>query len=143
MRKFNRKSPLDFILPFLILLSVGVVGILGYQIWQNWDKSGKADAYFYVVEGKAKVLPFGKAEWENAYSGTKILLGDSLKTSVLGKLAVVFFNGTVARLGNDTSATLNDLTKSFDSEKIVMNLNNGYLRSRDSKKTLVLLQFSW
>lgn len=141
MRKINRKSPLDFILPFLILLSIGVVAFLGYQLWLNFDKQGKADAYFYVVEGKAKVLPFGKSEWENGFSGTKVLLGDSLKTSQMGRLVLKFFNGTVARLGNDTSVTLNDLTKQFDSEKIVLNLNNGYLwikggRSQDVKEAL-------
>ncbi|HRY91538.1 MAG TPA: FecR domain-containing protein, partial [Candidatus Gracilibacteria bacterium] len=141
MRKINRKSPLDFILPFLILLSIGVVAFLGYQLWLNFDKQGKADAYFYVVEGKAKVLPFGKSEWENGFSGTKVLLGDSLKTSQMGRLVLNFFNGTLARLGNDTSVTLNDLTKQFDSEKIVLNLNNGYLwikggRSQDVKEAL-------
>lgn len=139
MRKINRKGPLDFILPFLILLSVGVIGILGYQVWQNYEKQGKSDAYFYVVEGKGKVLPFGKAEWDNAYSGTKLLLGDSLKTSKTGRIVIKFYNGTTVRLGDDTAVSLSDLNKTFDSEKIVMNLNNGQLwlqgkRSEDVKE---------
>ena len=135
MRKINRKSPLDFILPFLILLSVGVIAILGYQVWQNWDKQGKADAYFYVAEGTAKLLPYGKAEWDNAYSGTKLLLGYSLKTSKIGKSVIQFYNSTVARLGDDTSVTLTDLSKTFDNEKIVLNLNNGYLWMHGKKSS--------
>jgi len=81
MRRVNRlQRPVDFLLPFLVLVSIGIIGVMAFQVWQNWDKQGKADVYFYVIGGKAKILPYGQAEWNNAYSGTKLLLGDALKT---------------------------------------------------------------
>ncbi len=140
MRKINRKSPLDFILPFLILVSIGVIGVLGYQLWQNYTVQGKANVYFYIVEGKAKLLPYGKSEWENAYSGTKLLLGDSVKTSAQGKLVMSFYNDSIVRLNSDSAVTLTDLVKQFDSEKIVLNLNNGVIwvkagRSQDVRES--------
>jgi len=127
MRRVNRKRPIDFILPFLVILGLGVIGILGFQIWQNFVKQGKADVYFYIAEGKAKVLPYGNTEWDNAFSGTKLLIGDSLKTAKSGKAILQFFNGSIIRLAEDTAVTLTDITKSSDLEKIVVNMDNGMI----------------
>ncbi len=127
MRRITRKRPVDYILPFLVILGLGVIVVLGFQVWKNFDKQGKADVYFYIAGGKARVLPFGEATWENAFSGTKMLVGDSLKTSSLGKAVLVFFNGTQIRIGNDTAVTLTDLVRQPDAEKIVMAMDNGML----------------
>jgi len=116
---------LDYILPFLVLVSIGVIGVLGFQLWSNWDQQGKGDVYFYVAEGKAKLLPYGQTDWDNAFSGTKLLLGDSIKSSMVGKVVLEFFNGTIIRMNDDTAVTLADLTKTADKEIIVVNLDNG------------------
>lgn len=121
----RRKKPVDYLLPFLVLISVGVIGVLGFQLWSNWNAQGKADAYFYVVEGKAKVLPFAQTDWDTAFSGTKLLLGDSLKTSLSGLIVTEFFNGTVIRMAEDSAMSLVDLSKSSDTERIIVSLDNG------------------
>jgi|GEM_PF-649789 len=125
MRRINRKRPIDYILPFLVILGLGVIGIMGYQLWQNFEKQGKADVYFYLTEGKAKVLPYGQTVWDNAFSGTKLLIGDSIKTTSLGKAILQFFNGTIIRLGADTAVSLTDVTKDSEIEKIVVTMDNG------------------
>jgi hypothetical protein len=126
MRRIQRrKKPVDYLLPFLALISIGVIGVIGVQVWSNWDKQGKADVYFYVAEGKAKVLPFAESDWDNAYSGTKLLLGDSLKTSTSGKVVLQFFNGTLIRMAEDSAITLADVSKGSDRESIVLNMDNG------------------
>lgn len=139
MRRVYRKRPIDYILPFLIILGIGVVSVLGFQVWSAFEKQGKADAYFYVAEGKARLLPYGQSSWDNGYSGTKLLLGDSLKTLSLGRVVIAFFNGTLIRMDNDTAVTLTDLSKGTEKEKIVMTLDNGSLwvngrRSPDVKE---------
>lgn len=126
MRRIQRrKRPLDYLLPFLIFISIGVIAVLGFQLFMNFGKQGKADVYFYVAEGKAKLLPYGNTDWDNAFSGTKLLLGDSLKTSFGSKVVLQFFNDTIIRLDEDTAITLTDVTKSSDKESIVLNLDNG------------------
>ena len=133
MRRVNRKRPIDYILPFLVILGLGVIGILGFQLWKNFEKQGKADVYFYVAEGKAKVLPYGQATWDNAFSGTKLLLGDALKTPSVGKVTMAFFNGTFMRMGPDTAVTLTDIKKDSEREKIVLTMDNGMLWVNGSK----------
>ncbi|HLG25411.1 MAG TPA: FecR domain-containing protein [Candidatus Gracilibacteria bacterium] len=127
LRNNRRKSPVDYILPFLILVCIGVIAVIGFQLWSNWDKHGKGDVYFYVAQGKAKILPYGETDWDNAFSGTKLLLGDSLKTSSPGRVVIEFFNGTIVRMGPDSAITLTDLIKSSDQETMVFNLDNGSL----------------
>jgi hypothetical protein len=127
MRRVRRKSPIDYLLPFLMILGLGIIIVLVLQLWSSWGKAGQGDIYFYVVEGQAKILPYGKAEWDQAYSGTKFLIGDSLKTSRSGKAVIEFFNGTIVRIGDDTSITLSDVEKKPDKETIVLTLDDGEL----------------
>jgi hypothetical protein len=129
----RRKGPIDYVLPFLMLVGLGIILILGYQIWSNFDKQNKSDVYFYVPQGKARLLPYGTAAWDEAYSGTKLRLGDALKTSSLGRVVMEFFNGTVVRLGEDSAATLVDLVKETDHEEIVLKLDNGKLWVKGQK----------
>lgn len=128
MRRIQRrKSPIDYFFPFLILVSIGIIVVMSLQLWSTWSSGTKADVYFYVADGKAKLLPYGQTDWDSAYSGTRLLLGDSLKTSSFGRLVMDFFNGTIVRIGPDTAVTLADVTKNSDWEKISLNLENGML----------------
>ena len=125
-RIYRRKRPLDYLLPFLIFVGLGVIGVLGYQLWINIQGAG-GDVYFYIATGKAKILQYGTQEWMNAFSGTKLLLGDSVKTSQGSRLVMQFFNGTIVRLGDDTEVTLTDITKKSDTEKIGLTLGHGMI----------------
>lgn len=124
-RVHRRKRPIDYILPFLVIVSLGVIGVMGWQVWDSWNRQGEADVYFYLADGKAKVLPYGETEWSNAFSGTRLLLGDALKTSSTGRAVVEFFNDTRIRLDYDTAMTLADVSKASDRETIAVNLDNG------------------
>lgn len=124
MRRVHRKRPLDYLLPFLLIVGVGVIGVLGFQVWFNMQ-AHTGDVYFYEVIGKAKILQYGTTEWQPAYSGTKLLLGDSIKTLQGSRLVVQFFNGTVVRLNEDTELSLVELSKRSDREKIALRVDHG------------------
>lgn len=123
-RVYRRKRPLEYLTPFLIFVGIGVIGVLGFQLW-NSLQGAKGDVYFYVASGKAKLLQYGTKEWETAYSGTKLLLGDSVKTGLKSRGILQFFNGTTVRLSEDTEIVVTDITKRNDVEKIGLTLNHG------------------
>jgi len=123
-RVYRRKRPLQYLVPFLIFVGIGVIAVLGFQLWNNLQ-GAKGDVYFYIADGKAKMLQYGLTEWETAYSGTKLSVGDSVKTSPDSRGVLQFFNGTLVRLDADTELTVTDITKRSDVEKIGITLNHG------------------
>jgi hypothetical protein len=125
MRRYRRRSKPQFLIPFLALISVGVVFILAFQVWGFFFPNNKGDAVLYVAEGRAKVLPFGKSEWENTYNGAKIKLGDSVKMQTGSKGVVSFYDGTVMRMDQGAEVTLVDITKKSDYQEILLTLNKG------------------
>lgn len=101
-----------------------MVVILAFQVFGAFQgKTG--DVYFYVAQGNAKILPYGTSEWQDAFSGTKLLAGDSVKTLQGGRLVLQFYNGSVVRLEQDSGITLVDVAKRSGDEKIALTLDFG------------------
>ncbi len=101
-----------------------MIVILAFQLFGAFQgKTG--DVYFYVVQGNAKILPYGTSEWQDAFSGTKLLAGDSVKTLQGGRMVLQFYNGSVVRLDQDSGITLVDVAKRSGDEKIALNLDFG------------------
>lgn len=61
-RVYRRKRPLEYLLPFLIFVGLGVIVVLGFQLW-NSLQGVKGDVFFYTAGGRAKMLPDGMKEW--------------------------------------------------------------------------------
>lgn len=124
MRRNYRKRSSGYLLPFFLLVGVGIIAVLAFQLWSNLQvKSG--DVYFYIASGKAKLLEYGMKDWEDAYSGTKLRAGDSIRTLGGGRLVLEFYNGTKVRMNEDTQLTLVDVFKNKNDEKITMALDHG------------------
>ncbi len=124
-------------LPFLVLIALGFIVVMGFQLFQNFFGQSKPDAFFYVYEGKARILPFGQSEWDEAYSGTKLLIGDKIKTLGNGRLIMDFFNGSKVRADHDSAVSLTDLSKAVDSENILLSVDNGKVWVNAHKSTNV------
>ncbi len=125
MRVYRRRKSSQYFFPFIILLCLGVLIVLIFQIGSSLFASVKGDAVIYLAEGRAKVLPYGKTEWENTYHGVKVRLGDSVKTLNSSKGVISFYDGTLLRMNEDTQVTLIDITKHGDSQEILLSLNHG------------------
>lgn len=125
MRRYRRRSRSQYLLPFILVISLGIFLVLVFQLWGNLFPTVKGDALFYVADGRSKVLPFGTSEWENIYNGSKVKLGDSVKTLHNAKGVLQFYDGTVVRLNEDTQITLVDITVKNDSQQIILFLNEG------------------
>ncbi len=137
MRRFRRRRKSNYLLPFLALISVGVILILGFQIFGGLFGSQTGDAVYYTADGRSKTLAFGQAEWETTYNGVKIKLGDSVKTLKNAKGVISFYDGTVVRLDEDTEVKLTDITKNDDDQKILLSLNRGSLWVNKPKERVI------
>lgn len=125
MRRYRRRTRSQYLLPFIVLVSLGVFLILAFQLWGNFFPTVKGDALFFLADGRSKVLSFGTSEWQNIYNGTKVKLGDSVKTLHNARGVLQFYDGTIVRLDEDTQVTLVDITDKSDAEQILLYLNDG------------------
>lgn len=111
--------------------------ILAFQLWGSFFPTVKGDALYYLVDGRSKVLSFGTTEWANIYNGTKVKLGDSIKTLHGARGVVQFYDGTFVRLDEDTQVTLVDITDKNDYEEILLYLNGGKVWVNKPKQNVV------
>ncbi|MCC6643248.1 FecR domain-containing protein, partial [Candidatus Peregrinibacteria bacterium] len=121
----------------MALITLGVFIILAFQLWGSFFPNAKGDAVFYLAEGRSKVLGFGTSEWENVYNGSKIKLGDSVKTLGNAKGVIQFYDGTVVRLDESTQVTLLDISKKDDYQEILLFLNSGKIWVNKPKQNVI------
>ncbi len=137
MRRYRRRTRSQYLLPFIILISLGVFLILAFQLWGSFFPTVKGDALYYLPEGRSKVLSFGTTEWGNIYNGTKVKLGDSVKTLHGAKGVLQFYDGTIVRLDEDTQITLIDIADKNDYQEILVYLNGGKAWINKPKQNVV------
>ena len=148
MNRYRRRSRPQYLMPFLVLVSVGVLLILGFQLWGTFFPNAKGDAVFYLAEGRSKALSFGTTEWENVYNGSKVKLGDSVKTLANAKGVMTFYDGTVVRMDENTQVTLVDISKKNDYQEILLFLNEGKIwvnkpKQNEVRKTDFVINTNW
>ncbi|MBU1446309.1 FecR family protein [Patescibacteria group bacterium] len=126
MPRIPRKRPIDYILPFLIMICTGVIVVLGYQLYSSLQgPEEKEDIYMYLANGSAKILPWGSGEWERAYSGTRLFQGDSIKTPQGGRIVVELFEDHYIRMDERTELSISEIKASGDGYEVEINLQDG------------------
>lgn len=109
MSSYRRGRPFDFLLPFLILICLGVIIVLAFQLYMTWkegnDVTLRNQVFLYYDDGRASLMPWGANQWNKAYSGSLVLEGDTVKTEAGTHLVLSFFNGAVVRLDENTVVT--------------------------------------
>lgn len=129
-----RKRPIDYILPFLIMICAGVIVVLAYQLWSSLQTSeDEKDIYMYTAQGNTKILPWGAGEWEKAYNGTRLLQGDSIKTQSGGRTVVEFFDDHYLRIDEKSEISLSEIKESGGVYEITVTLLEGKIWINDDE----------
>jgi mannose-6-phosphate isomerase-like protein (cupin superfamily) len=104
---------------FLVLL---VVGGLALQTWLGTRVSQTAD--LYRLDGSVEIRSDSSAVWQPAPTGTQVRAGDQVRTGPSARATLIFFDGSVTTLENDT-------------EVVIVQLDS---RRNNTDKTIVLRQ---
>lgn len=127
-RSPKRFRSVDYVLPFLIIICVGIIAVLVFNLWRAlFNSETTRAAYLYIEEGNAQMKTWGTSEFFDLSSDVLIMQGDEIRASADAKIIVEFFDGTLMRIagGSDVGfESINDETK--DSE-INVNLVDGRL----------------
>jgi len=101
-----------FLFPFILFIIIGVVLVLGVEIYFKFFRDDIGDAIVLdIVSGQAQVKLWGTSEFSKAYDGTKILPGDEVFVGQNSKARVVYPDGTSLRLNGDTDAVFESSAK--------------------------------
>ena len=120
------RRALGFLFPFILLIILGVVGVLGFNLFVSFYGGGGEDGNFmYVVEGQAQLKMWGTDDFSRAYNGTRVLQGDELYTAKDSKVVVEFFDGTVARVDGATQVVFNEIYNKAGEAEIQLVLKSG------------------
>jgi hypothetical protein len=112
--------------PFILLIVIGVVLVLGFKLYRTYYGSDSSDfVYMYVVSGQADVKMWGEADFSKAYTGTKILQGDEIRTSKDSRVVVEFFDGIKVRLNGDTQIAFSEIYNDSKGTSIKILLTKG------------------
>lgn len=85
-----------------------------------------ADAGVHIVSGDVQLKVWGTEEFFALRSDTVVMPGDQITTAGGGKLIVEFFDGTLARLGEETELTF-EVMEDGDEPVIELTLHKGDL----------------
>ena len=141
-RSAKRSTSSDYVVPFMIIVCVGVIGVLLFNLWQSVFVPERADgAYIHVLEGSAEMRDWNTDSFFDITDDVLMTPGDELKTSADSKAIVEFFDGTVMRVDGGANFVLNEITNTDSKKEIHLLLVNGKLWFnkvyKDTSATLV------
>lgn len=115
-----RGGKVSYLMPFLIIISLGVVLVLAFNLFKSFfGEDLRKGAYLHIVEGTVQMRTWGTDQFFDLTSDALILQGDEVKTSADAKMIVEFFDGTIMRIdgGSDVVFTFiaeDNNAKSFE-----------------------------
>lgn len=110
-----QKSFFAYIIPFLILVILGLIVFMLVRFWDNLGKrinSETSYAYMQTLEGDAKVRLWGSTDWTSVPNSTiKLFKGDSIRALPGSKVKVSLFDKHYLNLSGDSELAINELKK--------------------------------
>jgi hypothetical protein len=86
-------------MPFLIIIAIGVVLVLLFNLWKAlFSEDDLKGAYVHIADGSMQLKTWGTEDFFNLSSDALVLQGDEIKTSADSILIVEFFDGTLMRV---------------------------------------------
>ncbi len=122
----------DYVLPFLIIISIGVIAALLIRIWGLWGDdrssgglalSGKAELSD-VVGGVEVYLPVAEA-WKITNSSAILSAGESVRTDANGSAVLSFDDGSILTLASSSELVIESLQNSITKKKVDLSLTHG------------------
>jgi hypothetical protein len=112
----RQRKPMEFLMPFLILISIGLIVVLVLNLWKAIFTSDPGDAaYMHIVSGSAQIKTWGTEEFFDLRSDALVMQGDRLQTTANGQIIIEFFEGTIMRI-SPGSDVIFDLIEDDDGE---------------------------
>lgn len=116
----------DYVMPFMIIICIGVILILLFNLWRLiFSEEPAKAAYLHVVSGTVQMQTWGTDVFFDITSDVVVMQGDSIRTSSDAKIIVEFFDGTVMRIDGDSDVVFEAIDDSSKNPEINLGLASG------------------
>lgn len=116
----------NYIMPFLIIIAVGVIVVLFFSLWKSiFGSDPQRAAYLHFVHGSAQMKAWGTDNFFTLKSDTVVMEGDEIATSSGAQVIMEFFDGTIMRVDENTSFKLNAIDDESSEPLIEVALTDG------------------
>lgn len=137
----------DYVMPFFILICIGVIGVLLFNLFKAFfADENKQAAYMHLIDGNVQMKAWGTDSFFDLSTDALIMQGDSIKSSADAKIIIEFFDGTIMRVGGGSSIDFVSIDDESSEPKIEVNLEYGDLwfnkLYRDTVDTKVIVNAS-
>ncbi|MBU1089314.1 FecR family protein [Patescibacteria group bacterium] len=125
------RSSKDYLLPFLIILSVGLIAALLIRVWGLWGEeeggaltlSGKAE--LNEIAGEVEIYLPVVGAWKITQTATSVSIGESVRTNAEGSATLTFDDETVLNLASSSELRIEDLRNSLTKKEAHLTLIRG------------------
>lgn len=118
----------SYAMPFLIIICVGIIGVLLFNLWRAFFPSEKVKAaYLHIIEGSAQMKAWGTDSFFNLSTDAVVMQGDQVRSSADGKFIVEFFDGSLMRMGGNTDVSFDSIDDDSKTPQIELHLYDGDL----------------
>lgn len=101
------------------LLALLIIGGLALQTWLGTRVPQTAT--LYQLDGPIEVRSNSSAVWQPAPSGMRVQAGDQVRTGPLARATLIFFDGSITTLENDTEVVIVQLdTRRNNTDKMII-----------------------
>jgi len=112
----RQRQKKEFLLPFLIIICIGIIIILITQLVFSFLDDNKQDLStkisVYSIGDSIQILPGQQTDWIKGYNGSILVAGDTLRTGAATKAVLQFNDGNLLRINENTQLVINQLTHS-------------------------------
>jgi len=124
-----RKSLFSYLLPFLIIIGMGVLVTLVYNFMTSKptlpELMKDAKVYVSIENGGAQANAWGKTSLAEVRNGDTLFQGDTITTGNDSRVVLNFFDKSIVRLGADTKLILNTLRADESGQQVTVTLERG------------------
>lgn len=121
----QRGGMTNYLMPFLIIICIGIIGVLVVGLWNAiFNNELKKAAYMHIISGSAQMKTWGTEEFFNISNDALIMQGDEIVTSADAQIIVEFFDGTIMRVAGNTDVNfveINDDKKPMSVNLLLVN----------------------
>lgn len=128
-RYYQGRKPVglaSYAMPFLIIICVGIIGVLLFNLWRAFFPSEKVKAaYLHIIEGSAQMKAWGTDSFFNLSTDAVVMQGDQVRSSADGKFIVEFFDGSLMRMDGNTDVSFDSIDDDSKTPQIELHLYDG------------------